>query len=107
MASTSEELLSQAEQMQSNIGFFRLADSGGSLSVTTQAHSLHHRKVHSPHPAGGAATRGLKKTQTGKKVKALTHPEETVKEAGEPKTIALDLGQGHKGNGEDQDFERY
>jgi methyl-accepting chemotaxis protein len=105
MASTSEELLSQAEQMQSNIGFFRLADSGGSLS--TQAHSAHQRQIHSPHQGGGSAPRALKKPQNGKKVKALTHPEETVKEAGKPKTIALDLGQGHKGNGEDQDFERY
>ncbi len=108
MASTTEELLSQAEQMQSNIGFFKIGDSGGSFSVTTQAHSAHQRKTHSPHAGGGAALRGPKKPQDAKKVKALTHPEEAGEDMGPATGIALDLvGKDSKGNGEDHEFERY
>jgi methyl-accepting chemotaxis protein len=106
MASISEELLSQAEQLQSTIGFFRIADHSGSLF--RQPYALGQKKAVHPLEPGESAPRGVKKTEKGKKVKALSHPDDASRDGGKIKGIALDLmAKDGKGNGEDVEFERY
>ena len=107
MASTSEELLGQAEQLQTTIGFFKIADIGGSLVAKPQARGASQKKAIHPLEPSESLPQGPKKPETGKKVKALSHPDDVGEEAGTVKGIALDLGKEHKGNGEDLEFERY
>ncbi|MFZ5452545.1 MAG: methyl-accepting chemotaxis protein [Thermodesulfobacteriota bacterium] len=108
MASTSEELLSQSEQLQQTIGFFKIADNGGSLVTKSKAPQGHQRKKIHPLEPGDSPPRLLKRLDTGKKVKALTHPRDGGEEVAKATGITLDLlGQDGKGNGEDLEFERY
>jgi methyl-accepting chemotaxis protein len=104
MASTSEELLGQAEQLQNTIGFFKIEDHGGAAFRQPQGRSVLQKKTLHPLEPGGAGARGLKKLDKGKKAKALSHPEDASMDTGKLQGINLELT---KGNGEDQDFERY
>ena len=95
MASTSEELLSQAEQLQNTIGFFRIAGAGPEFTKIqprseakkwSPPKSKKSGKIHPAQIIGGQADAAPEPTQT--------------------KGLTLDLG-GHKGNGEDSEFETY
>jgi len=100
MASTSEELLGQAEQLQNTIGFFRI-DGGEILEFTkslTRTKMLPKPDVRSP-----------KKNKKPGKVhpaQVIASQVHEVEEGAKVKGITLDLS-GHKGNGEDAEFETY
>ncbi|MEW6659136.1 MAG: methyl-accepting chemotaxis protein [Thermodesulfobacteriota bacterium] len=98
MASTAEELLSQAEQLQNTIAFFKIASSEESGFTK----SLHSGKML---PKAGVERRSSKTPGKPGKI----HPAQLIGgPAGEDeiKGISLDLS-GHKGNGEDAEFEKY
>jgi methyl-accepting chemotaxis protein len=108
MASISEELLGQAEQLQNTMGFFKIGDERGSLFAQAQARGALPKKSIHPLEPGESTFRGLKKLDKGKKIKALSHPEDASRDAGKAQGITLDLlGKDGKGNGEDPEFERY
>ena len=88
MASTAEELASQAEQLQSTIDFFKIDDSAQiAMNKTAISMEAVQEKAHV-------------------QVVAETAPKPL--EAGRPAGIALDLGTGgNVGDGKDDEFEKY
>ena len=97
MASTSEELLSQAEQLMSTIAFFKTGNNAG-LPVARNAPS---REV-----AGKKKTPAIRKVQNiSRSAGAADVPLHTQKQGA--KGIALNLGSGAGGDGEDSHFEEY
>ncbi|GEM_PF-217756 len=108
MASISEVLLGQAEQLQNTIGFFKFDGNGGAaFRQLAPAGALQKKAVHPLEPET-SLPKAAKKPERGKKLKALTHPEEDSKAAGKVTGIALDLlAKDGKGNGEEVEFERY
>ena len=96
MASTSEELLSQAEQLLSTIAFFKTGNGAGIMAQSP--------------PSREAA--GKKKVAAIKKVHNKVSPSMSARlpvhmEQHAAKGIALNLGSGAGGDGEDAHFEEY
>jgi methyl-accepting chemotaxis protein len=91
MASTSEELLGQAEQLITTVSFFK-TDTGAAITA----------------PGTVSAARNGKARKAG----AQPQPKKVQQKAAHPssdktKGVALDLGKGSNGDGEDSHFEQY
>jgi methyl-accepting chemotaxis protein len=106
VASTSEELLSQAEQLQSAIAFFRI-DGAGSMARGVVAGGKHQPKdahrARVTHPARGEH----KRLEGAGAARTMIMPPVEIGDGHKGKGVALDLGKGHAGDGEDAEFERY
>jgi methyl-accepting chemotaxis protein len=107
MASTSEELSSQAERLQEAIAFFKVGDGGdGRRSQTAgnrRAKVSHHVQIAHIAKEGAKKLEGEKSRQGVISAPAPALPEETARVKG----IALDLKRERRGDGEDEEFERY
>jgi methyl-accepting chemotaxis protein len=92
MASTSEELLSQAEQLQGIIAFFKTDDNGRTASEAK---------------TGSMGHGGLRKKPAFRPKSAAPPPVQMEHDGnGKDRGFALDLGNG-KADAEDHEFERY
>jgi hypothetical protein len=107
VASTAEELLGQAEQLQSAAAFFKLTGSGA-MNRTVMAVSKPRPQEPRRNRAAIQVVRERQKQleEDGGNWAAMMPP------AGnggghKAKGLALDMGQNHGGNGEDAEFERY
>jgi methyl-accepting chemotaxis protein len=119
MATTSEELQSQAAQLQNSIAFFKVDNGDGAMATSmvatgtrqssgrngkTLAHAKGAKKTHIAHSTSGAIHKQLEGSRSaGDNTAALMGSENT----GKAKGIALNLGIDAKGNGSDDEFERY
>jgi methyl-accepting chemotaxis protein len=107
MASTSEELSSQAERLQEAIAFFKVGDGGNGrrsqAAGNGRAKVSHHVQIAHIAKEGAKKLEGEKSRQGVISAPALMAPEGTERVKG----ISLDLKRERRGDGEDEEFERY
>ncbi len=115
VAATSEELQSQAAQLQSSIAFFKIGNGGDVMAATGAGqnrarggnallHATGAPNIHMGHLTSGAIHKQLEGARpAGGGIPALRGKEDTAKVKG----VALSLGKDAKGDGADEEFERY